>query len=206
MVRWFRGLDLQIKVALISALFGGVFGGIGGIAGPLIQGKIQQIGDTKKLNLEADLARQTKFIDAQSQFLTDISRALWDWRYVSIKVAYYGGTPNVNSEKYKEAFEGYDKRIWDLLSSMRLLISQSNRLVSERVFHDLQNFYPVAVELDKLISAAASEGDAKKRENEFQRLNSLIFEDISTRIDAILLEISKDFGVARSSLPLARER
>ena len=83
MVRWFRGLDLQIKVALISALFGGVFGGIGGIAGPLIQGKIQQIGDTKKLNLEADLARQTKFIDAQSQFLTDISRALWDWRYVS---------------------------------------------------------------------------------------------------------------------------
>jgi hypothetical protein len=70
----------------------------------------------------------------------------------------------------------------------------------------LQNFYPVAVELDKLISAAASEGDAKKRENEFQRLNSLIFEDISTRIDAILLEISRDFGVARSSLPLARER
>src|SRR4051794_34434874 len=94
----FRSLDSPLQVAIVSASLGAVFGGIGGTIGPMIQGTIQQSGEERKLRLEASLARQAKLIDAQNQFLTDVTRGIWDWRYASIKVAYYGGSEN--SAKY----------------------------------------------------------------------------------------------------------
>ena len=61
---WFKELDAQARVALIATVVGAFSGLLGGIVGPVIQSRFQQSADSAKVRLEADLGRQTKFIEA----------------------------------------------------------------------------------------------------------------------------------------------
>ena len=79
---------------------------------------------------EADVARQAKIIEVQSKFFDDITRLLWQWRYLAIQVAYYGGQDD--GRKFAAASETYDEGVWNLFNQIRSEISRSQRFVSRR--------------------------------------------------------------------------
>jgi hypothetical protein len=167
-MRWFEGLDAQAQVAFIAAIVGACSGLLGGIMGPVIQSRFQQSADSAKLRLEADLSRQTKFIEAQDAFLTSATNALWAWRYLCIRMAYEGS--DKDGEAFKKEWENYDANIWASLNTIRSHISQFRRLGSEAAFQKVLPFYQVAVELDKQISGAVKL-DPEARAQAFQALS-----------------------------------
>jgi hypothetical protein len=192
-IPWFMNLDQQSKVTIIAALVGAVFGLIGGLFGPILQAEIETKGNLAKTNLEADLARQSKLIDAQAKFLDDISRYLWEWRYLSIRVAYYGS--HNKSDVYESAWKEYDKDIWIKLNQVRSLISTSYRLVTNNKYNDLKKFYEYMVDLDKKISKVSTISNIDDRSKSFNIINSIIYEDVSNRIDRLIFGIGLEFGL-----------
>jgi hypothetical protein len=135
---------------------------------------------------EADLARQSKIIDAQAAFLDDISQQLRRFRYLAMAVSYY--YPDENPERYQEAVKSYDREAWDIFNHVRESISKSRRLVSENVYQKLVEFYE-----KKMVPF-----DQKKVRQVIQtskghhELNQHIFHEFTPDIDDIIYFLSEE--------------
>ena len=155
---------------------------------------------------EAELARQAKIIEAQAQFLDDISQQLWNWRYLSMKVAYYGAQDAADrNQKYVDAENDYDKNIWDVFRLTRNEISRSRRLISNRMYDRLISLYEdQMVVLDKEIQGARSAPDASDRTEAFFILNNRIYGGVTSDIDELLNEIATELGLDQAVLTVER--
>jgi hypothetical protein len=199
---WFKKLDAQAQVAFMAAVVGACSGLLGGIAGPVIQSRFQQSTDSAKVRLEADLSRQTKFIEAQDAFLTSATNALWAWRYLCMRVAYEGSNKD---EAFQKEWNNYNANIWASLNAVRSHISQFRRLGSEEAFQKVLPFYEEAVALDQQISGAAKLGP-EARSKAFQTLNGKIYEVTTKRVDDLLLLMATDMGISERNAELGRRR
>src|SRR5262245_3239151 len=112
---------------------------------PLIIKRVDETRAIRKKRLEAEISRQTKVIEAQSKLLDDITKNLWAWRYLVMKVAYTGR--GNKEKKHAAAVKKYEVRIWRLLSRMRNHASRSRRLVSEKGYLSLRALYQDVVNL-----------------------------------------------------------
>ena len=147
------------------------------LSGFLIPYILKKIDDQK--------TRQSKIIEAQAKFLDDISQLLWKWRYMCIKVAYYGSRDN--EERYNTARKEYDEGVWDVLNQIRGEISRSRRLVSEKAYQELVALYREIVELDNKLSALmVNERLNEKQRQELSELNQFIYEQVTMKIDDML--------------------
>jgi hypothetical protein len=181
----FRNPFVQnIVLLLLTAL-------LTGLLVPILLKVVDDRKSTRQKEREAALARQSKIIDAQSKFLDDLSQQLWRWRYLCIRLTYYGGQGI--SERLKQAEEDYERELWDVLNHVRNEISRSRRLVTERTYQKLLAFYKQdMVTLDhKIASARREERDMDKRAA-FLLINQQIFDDVTTSIDEMLNELAGD--------------
>lgn len=158
------------------------------LTGFLIPYVLKRIDDRKLRELkehEAQMARQNKLIEAQSKFLDDFSQLLWNFRYMCIKVTYYGSRNNHG--KYSNTRIEYDERVWEVINAIRNEISRSRRLVSEKAYQQLLKLYERIVELDNRVSALImTEEPGKNRFGEFSNLNSFIYSDMTKQIDDVI--------------------
>lgn len=143
-----------------------------GLIVPYISKKMDEMKAKSQKSFEADIARQDKIIEAQSRLIDDISRILWQWRYLSIKVAYYGSSDN--NEKYDMIKKEYDESIWNILNQFRNEITKARMLASDDSYQKLLNFYEYIVELDKKISSLFQDNELNENQKmEFAKINSL---------------------------------
>src|SRR5262249_13958543 len=115
----------KVVILLLTAL-------LTGLVAPYVLKRIDDAKSVQQKILEADLARQAKVIEAQSKFLDDITETLWNWRYLSMKVAYYG--MGDQGPSYAAARKGYDLQIWEVLKRLRNQINKSCTLASEDAY------------------------------------------------------------------------
>jgi hypothetical protein len=153
---------------------------------------------------DAQVARQSKIIEAQSKFLDDISDYLWKWRYLSTKLAYYGWK-NMK-EKYAQSQQAYDDESWDLFNFIRNEISRSRRLVSEEAYKRLVSLYKdEMVKLDSRISKAREE-DESERCKSLGQLNSYISGHLTRKIDNVLRDLAFEVQLTEKQIDYYRRR
>lgn len=145
---------------------------------------------------EVFLARQQKIIDAQSQLLNDLTQYLWEWRYLCIRLTYYGGK-GLN-DQFKQAEQQYNDKFWDTLHRIRNEISKSRRLVSESIYKRLLEFYQQIVQFDLLLTKDPFKGSA---ENVLlmRDFNIKIFKEVTLEIDEILKVIAEEVQLNQTS-------
>ena len=135
--------------------------------------------------IEERKARQSKIIEAQSKFLDDFAQMLWKWRYMSIKVAYYASTNNV--DEYNSAKKHYELNIWESFNQIRKEISTSRRLISDAGFNELLSLYGYIVNLDKRISSLIVTGGLNETtRTNAKDINDFIYSDATEKLDKIL--------------------
>ena len=177
---------------------------ITGLGVPIVLRRVDESRDERQKNKEARLARQQKVIEAQSKLLDDLSELLWRWRYLSIRIAYYGLLGD--AEDYGRAEDEYDRQVWDVFDGVRVQISRARRLASEEAYNVLLRFYEEQlVELDKELMRARDTAPDNRRAVYFE-LNKRIMSDTSTQIDNVLHEIAHVVGLSESDVPTSRER
>src|SRR5262245_14161307 len=141
----------KVVILLVTAL-------LTGLLAPYVLKRVDEAKSVQQKILDADLARQAKVIEAQSKFLDDITETLWNWRYLSMKVAYYG--MGDEGPSYTAARKDYELHIWDVLSRLRNQINKSRRLASENAYKTLVSLYDQIVEIDAQLAAAAREASS----------------------------------------------
>lgn len=160
---------------------------------PYVLRGIDESKSIEQKRLDADISRQTKLIDAQSRFLDETTEALWNWRYLSMKVAYNGAESR--DEQYTLAVSGYEAGIWDTLNRIRSQTSKARRLVSEKGYQNLVGLYQRIVELD-----AELDGIVRQRLSTEQRAKALapiskrIYSEMSAELDQTLDVLAQEVG------------
>ncbi len=171
-----------------------VTGMLTGFLIPFILKRIDEQKASEQKEREAVLSRQSKIIEAQSELFKILSKLLWDWRYLIMKVAYYGGQKN--DDRYKEALNKYDTDIWNILNQIRYQTSLSRSLISEAVYEQLIAFYYEIVNFDKQLQHIVNEKDTIKKVLQLADLNVLIFNEATTKVDTLIDNIAKDVNLS----------
>jgi hypothetical protein len=168
----------KVVILLLSA-------GLTGVLLPYVLKRIDEAKAIKQKRLEADLSRQAKIIEAQSQFLDDTTEILWNWRYLSMKVAFNGSQER--EEQYAVAVKEYEAGIWDVLSKLRNKTTISRRLVSDRGYMSLVALYDRIVELDSLLDQIVRrKTPAKERAAALAPIQEELRYEMTQRIDETL--------------------
>ncbi|WP_239395990.1 hypothetical protein [Frankia sp. CiP3] len=143
---------------------------------------------------ESRSARQARVLDSQADFLEEISRKLWDWRYLCMKVTYYGAGDL--DDEYRAAVREYDAGIWVELNAVRNLVSRSRRLSSNHCYQVLIDFYErYMVRLDNDLRDARGVEEKLLRRAAYIELNRFIFSETTIRIDEILDSLAEELGL-----------
>ena len=185
----------KVVILLLTAL-------LTGLVAPYVLKRIDDAKSVQQKILDADLARQAKVIEAQSKFLDDITETLWNWRYLSMKVAYYG--MGDEGPSYTAARKDYELHIWDVLSRLRNQINKSRRLASENAYKTLVSLYDQIVEIDAELAAAARETPTPKQSEELSRLNTVIRWEMTEKLDEIVDLLAKELRLKGGDLPAAK--
>jgi hypothetical protein len=168
-----QGFAENIILLLLAAL-------VTGFGIPYVLKRIEERKLLQQKKFEADLARQSKIVEAQSKLLEDITQVLWKWRYLAKKVVYYAS--GKNKKLYQTAKTEYNEKVWDVLDEFRVVISRSRRLVSERAYEDLCLLYKYVVhDLDRKVSDII-EMDVPNI-NEALELGSRFSKEVSQKLD-----------------------
>ncbi len=171
-----------------------VTGMLTGFLIPFILKRIDEQKAKEQKEREAMLARQSKIIEAQSELFKILSKLLWDWRYLIMKVSYYGGQKT--DDRFKEAWNKYDTDIWNILNQIRYQASLSRSLISEAVYGQLITFYYEIVNFDKQLQHIINEKDTIKKVLQLADLNVLIFNEATSKVDALIDNIAKDVNLS----------
>jgi hypothetical protein len=145
---------------------------------------------------------QQKLIDAQAKFLDDITGLLWRWRYLAMKVAYYGGEGI--EDRYAAAWREYDESIWQVMNAMRTEVSRSRHLVSEARYWKLRGIYE-----DDMVRLDRELGDAHRSVDRLEALSELnrqIYHEVTDRIDDTLAQVAAELGLSGASPGTATRR
>ena len=102
---------------------------------PFVKARLDDASARRKQLLEAELARQSEFLQSQIDLLTSFSDATWEFLFDAFKVSY--------AEAWEEeaaknaAWEAYEPLSWKHLGKIRAIISKSKRLLSEACHKNL---------------------------------------------------------------------
>src|SRR5262245_60219459 len=179
----------KVVILLVTAL-------LTGLLAPYVLKRVDEAKSVQQKILDADLARQTKVIEAQSKFLDEITETLWNWRYLSMKVAYYG--VGDQGPSHADARKVYDLQIWDVLNRLRNQINKSRRLASEEAYKMLVSLYDRIVEIDAQLTQAASESPSPKQSEELSELNTLIRWEMTEKLDEVVDLLAKELRLKKS--------
>ena len=184
--------DLLEKVSLLvlTAL-------LTGLLIPYVLKSVDEARRTEQKLLEADLARQSKLIEAQAEFLDELTDTLWSLRYLTIRVAYYGQNAQ---DKYVAAVSDYENQIWDVLFELRKQTSKSRRLVSEKTYKRLVELYDRIVgELDSELREAIAKLDRAERVAALAKLNERLRWQETKNLDDVIDTIAAEVGLKKQA-------
>jgi hypothetical protein len=181
--------DLTEKLVLLV-----VTAALSGFTIPFVLKQVENRRARELKDRDAALVRQGKIIDAQEQTLNELSKLLWDWRYSAMRVTYYGSLGD--TARFDAARDSYTDEVWRLLSQIRFHTSRTRWLIAAQTYDRLAAFYLEMVGFDKVLFETASGSDPVRRRLELGDLNRRIFDDVSSRIDALLYDIAIDVKLA----------
>ena len=170
--------------------------GLTGVLVPLLFRSIDQRRNREEKVLEADLARQSKIIDAQVKLLEDLSGLLWEYEILLVAVPYWRQFPERNM--YPAALKAYEENKGKSLGRIRAEISKSLRLVPQDVFQELWGLYQQLLPWDlELTQLAASEGH-HDRADEWRKLHQYALNDLAKIIDATIDKLASELDLKAS--------
>jgi hypothetical protein len=162
-----------------------------GLLVPLIKARIDDRRVTQQRQAEEDLARDSKFIDAQTDLLNRLSTDLWRLAGKILGVSYFAASGS--TEQFETAWRMYDSTSFEELFELRAHVSRSQRLLSEEAHTELEELHDWCFgQVDPQLTALARSGPQSA---EWDRFHRSTMADLFARIDAVLTTIARDVGV-----------
>jgi hypothetical protein len=157
-----------------------------GFALPLILKQVEERKARAQKRFEADLARQSRVIDAQVQLLENLSQLLWGFQLLAIEVSYYYAAKQ--DGLYERALHKYDENAGDLLGKIRAEVSKSLRLTSVPTYEALKDlYYRGLLDLDMRLRQLIEGHD-----HDWSKFNHYAVYEFSDRVDNVLNNLAEE--------------
>jgi hypothetical protein len=190
--------------------------GLTGVGAPFILRRVDERRDRRQAQLneerlraqkvfEADLARQSKTIDAQVVLLETLSKMAWDFQMMALEPAYYALSRE--EARFRDAAQRYDVESWACLGQVRAEISKARRLVSPGLFEQLLSYY-----YDTLIALDMETSDLIRKSlvgkwpasvesssEGWRRNHTAIFTGLAQKNDELLGNLAEEFRLTKPS-------
>ncbi len=176
-----------------------------GILVPLLFRRIDERRNREQKIFEADLARQSKIIDAQVKLVEDLSSLLWEYQLLLIDVPYYHQFPKRNL--YPAALKAYEENAGKLLSKIRAEISKALRLTPHHIYKKLKDLYynqllPLDLDLMQLASQDKKQQNVKTGRS-WSELNRYAVYDLAEIVDTTIDSLASELKL-KSDIKTAR--
>lgn len=117
-----------------------IFGAIlTGIMVPLIKARLNHASFKRREIFEAQLARQADVIKAQTEFLKEFSRYIWEFHRLCQQVSF--SRLHREKEDFDKVVNKYHEEIWDLLHCIRSVIGAARWFTSDAAHSALCTWY-----------------------------------------------------------------
>jgi hypothetical protein len=162
--------------------------GLTGLLVPYIKGRMDDKKYRQQKLFEAQLARQSKIIEAQVALIENLSQLLWEFQYSCLEVSYYGQGPDKG--RYEKAIIKYDEQSWILMTKIGTEIGKAQRLVSDETYQKLKDFYyRWMVSVDNKIEHLER---VKASEKEWAAHHKSVFKDGAEKIEGVLAVLARE--------------
>ncbi len=153
---------------------------------------------------EAELARQTRIIDAQAELLDELASLSWAFEKLVLRVTFYGAGGDY--KKFAAALQAFDTDSWGLLANLLAATSKARRLAPSEAHQRLQGLYRQLVEkvapyVEPMRSFRPDAENAMSAEQmtECHKLNRYIYDHLAPEIDDVLASLADDFRLSAGS-------
>jgi hypothetical protein len=166
-----------------------------GLLVPFIAARMNEQRVVRQRQAEEDIARDSKFIEAQTEFLDRVSTDLWRFAGKILAVSYYAGHSH---QQFAEAWRLYDESSFDELFALRALVSRGQRLLSAQAQQQLSDLHLwLFGDVDPQFTTAARRslaGEDERTHGNWSAWHVRTMAELFTRIDAVLVTIADDVG------------
>jgi hypothetical protein len=163
---------------------------LSGFSIPYILRRIELQRASYEKDRDAERSRQEKILQAQSEFLDKLTDTIWQWRYMAVRVTYYGGGDE--TAMYDTAAQAYAEKFWIVLHAFRVEISKAYRLVSADSLRQLKSFYSQTVKIDLELRRISSEPDPIQKQILYMDMNHRLYSAVSDEIDHLIEAVARD--------------
>lgn len=118
-----------------------------GLLVPWINAQLTHRKFKQQVVFEADLSKQHKVIEAQSDTLEELERIIWNHYLRALAVAWYKCRPK-DQTKGAATFEKYDEEAWEFYGAMQQALGKASRLVAAHILRELKVLYRSLMEMD----------------------------------------------------------
>jgi hypothetical protein len=148
------------------------------------------------------VTKNTEIRNKQLEIIEQLTKAVWDWRFLGKQVCYYGcdyKKSAFDGERFRQAITDYNSRVWTIFTDIKVIKSKSIVWFPAMVPLEIEALYEyIKSDIDIPLTALMNESSDKKADlsDKFYDMQALFTEAVSPEIEkhikAIADTISKD--------------
>ncbi|HYC33469.1 MAG TPA: hypothetical protein VEB59_14370 [Gemmatimonadales bacterium] len=167
-----------------------------GLLVPILKTRWDEASAERRQRLEAELARQSEFLRAQTELLAAFSDATWAFLFDAFQVSYAEAWEELETQE--QVWETYTPASWTHLRNIRAIISKSKRLVSDDCHRSLLDTYGWLVQYD---DALAMYQVANHPPKDWEQFHQRYFEEAGKRMDDTIALLATELQLSAESRP-----
>jgi hypothetical protein len=185
-----RTMTLRDNLILLGAA-----GLVTGLLVPFVSARMNDRRLARQREAEEDLARDSKFIEAQAEFLDGLSADLWRLAGKVLAVSYYALQ---SPQQFADAWRAYDDASFADLFTLRAHVSRGRRLLSAEAQQELAGLHHwLLADVDPGLTAMARRSLAGEPVDAgtWRARHTGTMDELFNRIDKVLTDVARDVGL-----------
>ena len=166
-----------------------------GLLVPFVAARMNEQRVVRQRQAEENIARDSKFIEAQTDFLDRLSTDLWRLAGKILAVSYYAGQ---SQQQFAEAWRLYEDSSFEELFGLRAHVSRAQHLLSAEAQQQLADLHAwLFGDVDPPFTTAARKSlrsEDERRGGDWSTWHGTTMTALFARIDTVLITVAKDIG------------
>lgn len=137
--------------------------------------------------------KKTELRNKQLEIIEQLTKAIWEWRFLGKQVCYYGCSYKVNEDQFRLAIKNYNDRVWTIFTEIKAIKSRSIIWYPELVPNEIEKLYEfIKSDVDSPMTELMEKSEDEKLDlsKDFFKLQKDFTDKVSPEIEKHITEIA----------------
>ena len=142
-------------------------------------------------------------INKQIEIIEQLTKYVWEWRFLGKQVCYYGEDYKINEERFRLAIKNYNERVWTIFTEIKAIKSRSIVWYPELVPEEIEKLYEfIKSKVDKPLTKLMEKSDNLEEDlsKNFIKMQNFFTDEVSPTIEKHLKVIADKISKAYVSI------